>query len=54
MVLVLTTGHHLHIPVWQEGVLGVPVDGERHISAGLPGEQVHHAGREIIRIFMKA
>lgn len=24
------------------------MDGEGHISAGLPGQQVHHTGREII------
>lgn len=44
MVRVLHTGHLLHIPVWQEGILGVLVDGVGHVSAGLIGEQVHHTG----------
>ena len=47
---VLTSGYLLHIPVWQEGILGVPVDGVGHISVGLEGEQVHHAGRGANRI----
>lgn len=38
------TGHLLHIPVWQKGIVGVPVDGVGHISVGLIGEQVHHTG----------
>lgn len=42
----LTSGYLVHIPVWQEGILGVPVDGVGHISVGLEGEQVHHAGGE--------
>ena len=46
MVQGLTSGYLLHIPVWQEGILGVPVDGVGHIPVGLEGEQVHHAGGE--------
>lgn len=41
---VLGASNFLHIPVWQEGILRVPVDSEGHISVGLIGEQVHHTG----------
>lgn len=36
----------LHIPGWQEGILGVLVDSEGYISVGLIGEQVHQAKEE--------
>lgn len=32
---VLHANNFLHIPGWQEGILGVPVDGEGYISVGL-------------------
>lgn len=40
-----TTTHLLDKPVWQEWILGVPVDGVGHVSAGLPAEQVNHTER---------
>lgn len=44
VVWVLTAGYLPDIPVWQEGELGVSVDGVGHISVGLVGEEVDHAG----------
>lgn len=43
---VLGAYNFLHIPAWQEGILGVPVDSEGHISVGLVGEQIHHTEEE--------